>query len=183
MSKTYEMIAAGFGGQGVLALGQIISYSAMFNDKNTTWLPSYGPEMRGGTANCSVVVSDDPVANPMITHPNVLVAMNRPSVDKFIDNVVPGGYVFINSSLIDIKVERTDLNVFYVPTMELATENGNPKGSNVVMLGVVVEATKIVDNDKAIEGVEYFFSKKPQLIEPNKKMFEVGCEFIRNLNK
>ncbi|MEG1924014.1 MAG: 2-oxoacid:acceptor oxidoreductase family protein, partial [Clostridia bacterium] len=126
--KTFELIAAGFGGQGVLSLGQIVAYSAMFEGKNTTWLPSYGPEMRGGTANCSVVVSDEEVANPMISKPNILVAMNRPSVDKFIDSVAVGGYVFINSSLIDTKIERTDVKVYYIPTMELAAEGGNTKG-------------------------------------------------------
>jgi len=174
MSKTFEMIAAGFGGQGVLGLGQIVAYSAMFNEKHTTWLPSYGPEMRGGTANCSVVVSDTPIANPMITRPNVLVAMNGPSLDKFINTVVPGGYVFINSSIIDTKVEREDLKVFYVPTIELAVEGGNPRGANVVMLGAVIEGTGMVDYDKVVEGVEYYFSKKPQLIDPNKKMLEIG---------
>ncbi|MDD4291466.1 MAG: 2-oxoacid:acceptor oxidoreductase family protein [Clostridia bacterium] len=180
MSKTFELIAAGFGGQGVLSLGQIVAYSAMYQGIQTTWLPSYGPEMRGGTANCSVVVSDEPVANPMINHPNVLVAMNRPSLDKFASKVVSGGYIFINSSLIDEKIDRTDVNVYYVPTLDIATKVGNPKGINVVMLGAMLEVTKMLETDKAIEGLEYFFSKKPQVIEINKQMLAAGMDYIKN---
>lgn len=177
--KTYELIAAGFGGQGVLSLGQIVAYSAMFENKNTTWLPSYGPEMRGGTANCSVVVSDEPVANPMISRPNVLVTMNKPSFSKFIGAVEKDGFVFVNKSLIDDVTDRKDIKVYYVPTFELAHENGNPKGINVVMLGAMIKATGMLSYDKVIEGVEYFFSKKPQLIDINKKMFDVGYNYIK----
>lgn len=177
--KTYELIAAGFGGQGVLSLGQIVAYSAMFENKNTTWLPSYGPEMRGGTANCSVVVSDEAVANPMISRPNVLVAMNLPSFTKFIDTVEEGGFVFVNSSLIDAKTDRKDVKAYYIPTYELASEGGNARGSNVVMLGAMVKATGMLSYEKAIEGVAYFFSKKPQLIDINKKMFDIGYNYVK----
>ena len=169
-----EMICAGFGGQGMLSLGQVVAYAGMYDGKSVSWLPSYGPEMRGGTANCSVVVSDDEVANPMITRPNIVIAMNKPSVAKFVDTIVPGGYIFVNSSLIDTKVERTDINVVYVDTFKIAHDGGNPKGTNVVMLGAVIEGTGMVDYDKVVEGVEYYFSKKPQLIDPNKKMLEIG---------
>ena len=99
-----EMICAGFGGQGMLSLGQVVAYAGMYDGKSVSWLPSYGPEMRGGTANCSVVVSDDEVANPMITRPDIVIAMNKPSVAKFVDTIVPGGYIFVNSSLIDSKI-------------------------------------------------------------------------------
>ena len=115
-----EMICAGFGGQGMLSLGQVVAYAGMYDGKSVSWLPSYGPEMRGGTANCSVVVSDDEVANPMITKPDIVIAMNKPSVAKFVDTIVPGGYIFVNSSLIDSKVERTDINVVYVDTFKIA---------------------------------------------------------------
>ena len=115
-----EMICAGFGGQGMLSLGQVVAYAGMYDGKSVSWLPSYGPEMRGGTANCSVVVSDNEVANPMITKPDIVIAMNKPSVAKFVDSIVPGGYIFVNSSLIDTKVERTDINVVYVDTFKIA---------------------------------------------------------------
>ena len=133
-----EMICAGFGGQGMLSLGQVVAYAGMYDGKSVSWLPSYGPEMRGGTANCSVVVSDDEVANPMITRPDIVVAMNKPSVAKFVDTIVPGGYIFVNSSLIDTKVERDDINVVYVDTFKIAHDGGNPElgggdeGENII---------------------------------------------------
>ena len=157
-----EMICAGFGGQGMLSLGQVVAYAGMYDGKSVSWLPSYGPEMRGGTANCSVVVSDDEVANPMITRPDIVVAMNKPSVAKFVDTIVPGGYIFVNSSLIDTKVERTDINVVYVDTFKIAHDGGNPKGTNVVMLGAIVEKTGIISKDNARKALAYSFKAKPK---------------------
>lgn len=176
--KTYELTCAGFGGQGVLSLGQIVAYSAMFQGKNVTWLPSYGPEMRGGTANCSVVVSDEPIASPLITRPNALIAMNKPSLDKFVNKVEKDGYIFVNSSIIEEKVARTDVKVYYIPTLELATALGNAKGINVVMLGALVAATDIVSEERALEGIAHFFSNKPNMIEINKQMFAAGKDFL-----
>ena len=124
-------IFAGFGGQGVLLIGQLLAYAGMYEGKNVSWLPSYGPEMRGGTANCSVVVSDEPVASPVINKCDCVIAMNRPSLDKFEQNVLPGGKLFINSSIIDKKATRTDIDVYYVPCNEIADKLNNPKVANM----------------------------------------------------
>ncbi|MDD3832059.1 MAG: 2-oxoacid:acceptor oxidoreductase family protein [Clostridia bacterium] len=129
------IICAGFGGQGVLSLGKMIVYVAMEKGLHVTWLPSYGPEMRGGTANCSVVASTEEVASPLVSTPDCLIAMNRPSLDKFINDVVSGGMVLINSSLIDIKVDRKDINVYYIPANDLALQHANERSSNIVMYG------------------------------------------------
>ena len=152
-----EMICAGFGGQGVLSLGMVVAYAGMYDGKEVSWLPSYGPEMRGGTANCAVVVSDTEVANPMVSKPDIVVAMNKPSVAKFVDAIVPGGYMFINSSLIDTKVDRKDINVVYVDTFKIAHDGGNPKGTNVGMLGAIVEKTGIITKENAKKGEAYSF--------------------------
>ena len=174
-----EMICAGFGGQGVLSLGMVVAYAGMYDGKEVSWLPSYGPEMRGGTANCAVVVSDTEVANPMVSKPDIVVAMNKPSVAKFVDAIVPGGYMFINSSLIDTKVDRKDINVVYVDTFKIAHDGGNPKGTNVVMLGAIVEKTGIITKENAKKAVGYSFKAKPKLIDINLKMFDLGCESVK----
>ncbi len=129
------MLFAGFGGQGVLFAGKVAAYAGLIAGKEISWLPSYGPEMRGGTANCSVCVSDEPIGSPLVTNPNVLVAMNLPSLDKFIDAVEPGGTVLIDSSLIDKKVERTDVKVYYVNSSALAEEKGLKGLSNMILVG------------------------------------------------
>ena len=122
--KDLNMIFAGFGGQGVLFAGKVVAYAGLIEGRELSWLPSYGPEMRGGTANCSICLSAEPIGSPLVTNPNVLVAMNRPSLDKFIGDVEPGGVVILDSSLIDVKVEREDVSVHYVPASALAEENG-----------------------------------------------------------
>ena len=174
-----EMICAGFGGQGVLSLGMVVAYAGMYDGKEVSWLPSYGPEMRGGTANCAVVVSDTEVANPMVSKPDIVVAMNKPSVAKFVDAIVPGGYMFINSSLIDTKVDRKDINVVYVDTFKIAHDGGNPKGTNVVMLGAIVEKTGIITKENAKTAVAYSFKATPKLSDINLKMFDLGCESVK----
>ena len=176
--KKCEMIVAGFGGQGVLSLGQVVAYAGMYDGKSVTWLPSYGPEMRGGTANCSVVVSDTDVANPMISKPNIVVAMNKPSIAKFVDSIVPGGYLFINSSLIDVEVKRRDITIINVDTFKIASDGQNPKGMNVVMLAAVVKKTKIVSEENAIKALEYSFKAKPKLIDVNVKLYSYAQKCI-----
>jgi len=173
------MIAAGFGGQGVLSLGQVVAYAGMYDGKCVTWLPSYGPEMRGGTANCSVVVSDTEIANPMIAAPDIVVAMNKPSVEKFANRVAPGGFLFVNSSLIDTKVERDDITTVYVDTFHIGTEAGNPKGANVVMLAAVVEYTGVVSEKNALDAVAYSFKAKPKLIDINLRLYEFARDYLR----
>ena len=173
-------IFAGFGGQGVLLIGQLLAYAGMYEGKNVSWLPSYGPEMRGGTANCSVVVSDEPVASPCISMANCVIAMNRPSLDKFEANVLPGGKLFINSSIIDKKATRTDIDVYYVPCNEIADSLGNPKVGNMAMLGAYLEATKAVEVQSVLDALLYTLGeKKAHLIPLNKEAIDKGAESIR----
>jgi len=147
---TLEAIFAGFGGQGVMLIGQLLAYSGMYEGKNVSWFPAYGPEMRGGTANCSVVVSDDPVGSPVISEPDVLVAMNRPSLEKFEKLLKPGGILFYNTSLIDIKPQRTDIKVIGIPANDIATELGNAKVANMVVMGAILKATGAVDLETVV---------------------------------
>ena len=132
--KTTQILFAGFGGQGVLFAGKFLAYKGLMEDKQVSWLPSYGPEMRGGTANCSVILSESPVGSPIITNPDVLVAMNLPSLQKFVDSVVPGGMILVDSTLIDVKVERTDVQVIYVPATQLAKENALGNLANMILV-------------------------------------------------
>lgn len=169
-----KMIFAGFGGQGVLSLGQFFAYSAMIENKEVSWLPSYGPEMRGGTANCAVVISDAPVASPLVSSPDVLVAMNKPSLDKFKDKVVLGGTIFVNSSLISDKVERTDINVYYIDTAKALDTIKNTKVLNVIMLGAVNGRMKILKDESMLHGIEGMLKSKPKLIDLNKRAYELG---------
>ncbi len=169
-----KIIIAGFGGQGVLSLGQFIAYSAINEGKEVTWLPSYGPEMRGGTANCSVVVCDETVASPIIATPDTLIAMNKPSLYKFIDSVKTGGVVIVNSTLIPDKVERKDVKVLYVDAGELAIKAGSARTANIVVLGAYIKATGVITKESAIKAIESKFSKKPKVIPSNLAAFELG---------
>ncbi|MEE0681177.1 MAG: 2-oxoacid:acceptor oxidoreductase family protein [Candidatus Gastranaerophilaceae bacterium] len=175
-----QNIFAGFGGQGVLLMGQLLAYAGMLEDKEVSWLPSYGPEMRGGTANCSVVVSDSPVASPIVTMATTVVAMNRPSLDKFEDSVLPDGKLFINSSIIDKKSDRGDVEVYYVPCNEIAEELGNPRVANMVMLGAYIEKTKCVDFESVLQALLYKLGeKKAHLIPLNREALNKGAASIR----
>ncbi|MEG0115133.1 MAG: 2-oxoacid:acceptor oxidoreductase family protein, partial [Hydrogenoanaerobacterium sp.] len=138
---SYNMVMAGFGGQGVLFSGKVIAYAGLIEGRNVSWLPSYGPEMRGGTANCSICVSDEPIGSPLVITPNVLIAMNEPSYDRFINSVEAGGTVIIDSTLIAKKCERTDVKVFYVPATELASEKGLEGLANIILVGKLLHET------------------------------------------
>lgn len=173
-----KIIVAGFGGQGSLALGQMLAYSAMYDNKEVTWLPSYGPEMRGGTANCSVVISDEPVASPIIARPNCLIAMNKPSLDKFVNAVVPGGTIIVNSSLISDKVKRDDVKTVYVDANKLGLEAGNVKTANIVILGAYIKLSGIFSKELIFKTIEKQFAKKPKVIPYNIKAFELGYESV-----
>ncbi|MFV0423998.1 MAG: 2-oxoacid:acceptor oxidoreductase family protein [Bacilli bacterium] len=152
-----KVICSGFGGQGVLSLGQILSLVNMHNGKHVTWIPAYGAEMRGGTANCSVIYSDELIGSPLINNDiSILVAMNQPSVDKFVDRVIKGGLVIVNSSVIKNKIERDDLEVYYVDATDIATEIGSAKFQNMVMLGALTEAKQ----QFSLENVESAFNEK-----------------------
>ena len=174
---THELLSAGFGGQGVLLLGQLIAYAGLKEEKNVSWLPSYGPEMRGGTANCSVVVSTEEVGSPVVTSPDILVVMNRPSFERYVDSVVPGGKMFVNSSLIDLKTDRTDIDVYYIPANQIADELGNLRVANMVMLGAVLEQTKIVSPETAIECLKASWGeRRAHLIPINQEAMKKGAE-------
>ena len=130
-----QLIIAGFGGQGVLLIGQLLAYSGMLEGKEVSWMPAYGPEMRGGSANCSVVISDEPVGSPKVEDATAVIAMNRPAMEKFESSIVPGGILLINSSLIDVEPKRTGVKVVKVPVNDIAAELGNARVGNMVMLG------------------------------------------------
>jgi 2-oxoglutarate ferredoxin oxidoreductase subunit gamma len=172
----FEAIFAGFGGQGVMLMGQLVAYSGMYEGKNVSWVPSYGPEMRGGTANCSVVVSADSIGSPVFTEPSVLVAMNRPSLEKFEAMLKPGGLLFYNSSLIDVKPKRTDITAVAIPANDLAAELGNLKVANMVVLGAVIKKTGIVNVDTAMHVLteKVLTGKKEKLIPVNRAALDKG---------
>ncbi|MDO4732470.1 MAG: 2-oxoacid:acceptor oxidoreductase family protein [Bacillota bacterium] len=173
-------IFAGFGGQGVLLMGQLLAQAGLYEDKQVAWLPSYGPEMRGGTANCSVTISDKAVASPIIDNPTSLVVMNRPSLDKFEKAVIPGGKIFVNSSIIDRKVEREDVDVYYVDCSAIALKLGNPKVANIVMLGAYIEATKCVEPETVIKALQHKLGeKKAHLIPLNREALEAGAACVK----
>ena len=176
--KTTQILIAGFGGQGVLFAGKFLAYKGLVQDKQVSWLPSYGPEMRGGTANCSVVLSDMPVGSPIITNPDVLVAMNLPSLQKFVDSVVPGGKIFIDSTLIEAKVERTDVEVFYIPATQMAKDAGFSTLANMILMGKVIKETGAVRFDNNLETLKSFIpAKKEKLIDINCQALQAGYDF------
>ena len=177
---TFETIMAGFGGQGLLFSGKVLAHAGLIESRELSWLPSYGPEMRGGTCNCSVIVSDDPVGSPIISHPNVLMVMNEPSLDKFEDAVAPGGTVFVDSSLIARKVKRTDVSVVYIPATQMAKDMNALSLANMIILGAIVEKLNIVKWDTMIEALKHTISaRKAALLDLNLKAIEVGRDFIR----
>ena len=176
--KTTQILIAGFGGQGVLFAGKFLAYKGLVQNKQVSWPPSYGPEMRGGTANCSVILSDTPVGSPIITNPDVLVAMNLPSLMKFVDAVVPGGKILIDSTLIDAKVERTDVEVFYIPATQIAKDAGFSTLANMVLAGKVLKEIDAVTFDGNKETLESFIpAKKANLIDINCQALKTGYDY------
>ncbi len=180
--KTQKICCAGFGGQGVLSMGKLLAYAAMLEGKEVSWCPSYGPEMRGGTANCAIVVSDEPIGSPVVTaNATASVVMNLPSFDKFVGIVGAGGNVIINSSLIDKKVERTDIHAYYVPANDIAKELKNPKLANIILLGALIEVDKTVSVDACIDAfTKVFGESKARFIPANKEALNKGAEYVRN---
>ena len=171
---TTKLFFAGSGGQGVLTMGQMLTYAAMYADMNATWLPSYGPEMRGGTANCTVVVSDKPIACPLINEADLLVVMNLPSLLKFESLVAPGGLLIVNSSLVPEKAKRDDIRVRYVPANDDAMALGNDKAANMVMLGAIIRETGIVEPDTVREEIRHMFSgRKEKFLPMNLSAFDL----------
>ena len=167
-----QIIISGFGGQGGLAIGKNLAEAGMDEGLNVTWAPSYGPEMRGGTANCSVVLSDKPVGSPVFARSTELIALNEPSLMKFEEGVLPGGTVFVNSDVVTDKVQREDLTAYYIPCSKIADEVGNAKVSNMVMLGAYVAATKALKPETIEKMIqEMFAGPKAKFIPLNIEAF------------
>lgn len=173
--EAYNMLFAGFGGQGVLFSGKVAAYAGLIDGKEVSWLPSYGPEMRGGTANCSVCISEQPIGYPLVTSPDVLVVLNGPSYDKFIDSVVPGGSVFLDATLIDRQCARTDIRIFPVPATQLSNDEHLEGIANMIMLGAVLKEvpfTSFATMQKAI--AKCVPAKKAHLLEHNIRAIQTG---------
>lgn len=174
--REIQVMFAGFGGQGLLFAGKVIAEAGLVDDREVSWMPSYGPEMRGGTASCSVTLSDEPIGSPLITEPNILVAMNQPSLDKFIDTVQPGGLVFADTAMIArVSHDRDDITIFELPATQIAEENGLKGLANIVLVGKMFKETQFCPQEiieKAIEMVVP--AKKQHLLEPNKKALAIG---------
>lgn len=149
----HEIIMAGFGGQGILSLGQLLAYAGMLEDKHVAWIPSYGPEMRGGTANCGVTISSREISSPLIFEPTAAIIMNRPSLDKFESTVIPGGVILVNSSLVEKKVQRTDVKAYHIPATELAQELGNSRVAGMVILGTLLGLIKVISFNSVEESL------------------------------
>ena len=169
-----EVQFAGFGGQGIMVMGQILAQAALEGGFEVVWIPSYGPEMRGGTAYCSVVISDRLIGSPIIRNPGHLVAMNRPSLEKFASTVKSGGVVFINSSMISIDAGREDVDAIRVPIIQIAKDLGNVKAANIVALSAFVARSKIVDFELLKKAVKDKFAQKEKLIPLNMQALEEG---------
>ena len=179
---TEKVIMAGFGGQGVMSMGQLLAYAGMIDNKQVSWLPAYGPEMRGGTANCSVIVSDQLVGSPIITQDaTCAIVMNLPSMLKFEKSLVPGGKLLINASLVDREPTRKDIEIHYVPANAIADEKiGNPKVANMVMLGAYLELTHTVPVDTVVEALKKVYGVgKEQFIPLNQKAMQEGAKAVK----
>ncbi len=175
-----ELIIAGFGGQGVMSMGQLLTYAGMIEDKYVAYIPSYGPEMRGGTANCSVTLSDKEISSPVFTEPTSVIIMNQPSLAKFEPAIKPGGILIVNSSLVSKKAERTDIKVYEIAGNEVAEKLGNSKVANIVLLGAYIELTKVVTIDSIIESLKKVLpERRHNLIPLNRQALEAGAELVK----
>ncbi|MBR3873177.1 MAG: 2-oxoacid:acceptor oxidoreductase family protein [Clostridia bacterium] len=176
---TNEFLIAGFGGQGLLFAGKFLVNKGMMDGKEVSWLPSYGPEMRGGTANCSVIISDEPVGSPIVSKPNVLMVMNLPSLDKYENDVKAGGKIFVDSSLIGRKVERTDVDVHYVPATQLASDNGLTGLANMILIGKLMKELGQFDDEEAVAASlkKVVSVKHPEMYDKNLSALKLGRDY------
>lgn len=178
MGKSLKFLFAGFGGQGILFAGKLLAYSGLLAEKQLSWLPSYGPEMRGGTANCSVIISDDPIGSPIVSKPDVLIAMNLPSLEKYENETVTGGIIVYDSSLICKTNFRNDVKVFGIPATELALENKLDGLANMIIFGKVIKECDAIEYDCIKKGMEKVVSaKKADLLSLNLKAVEIGYNY------
>lgn len=174
-----NIICSGFGGQGVLTAGLILINAGVANGQHVTWSPSYGSEMRGGTANCSVVISDEEIGSPYVTEIDYLIALNEPSIDKFEDQIKPGGKLFINSSIIgENRSFREDIDVYYVNATEMANSIENPRGANLVVLGSLIKATKLFEKDLFAQTLNQYFAKKGKHFPKNIECLNMGYDAV-----
>ena len=172
-----SIVFSGFGGQGALFAGQVLTYAAMDTGSNVTWIPSYGPEMRGGVARCTVIVSDDEIGSPIVRNPDVALVFNNPSMEKFQRELKPGGTLIVNSSMVTAPVERDDINVFLIPGNEVAMEMGDVRMTNMVLLGAMLAVEPIVDLEAAGQALrDHLPERKQHLIEPNIQVLRKGYE-------
>ena len=179
MSKTTQYLFAGFGGQGILFSGKFLAYGGLNQGLNVSWLPSYGPEMRGGTASCSVILSEIPVGSPIVSKPDVLIAMNLPSLDRYEDAVVSGGTIYVDSSLIHREVKRTDVNVVYIPATQMASDNGIPKLANMIIMGKILANQGDFNDDETVLAAlkKVISAKHADMLDINFGALKLGKEF------
>ena len=176
--STTQFLFSGFGGQGILFAGKFLAYKGLMDEKQVSWLPSYGPEMRGGTASCGVILSDEPVGSPIVANPDVLVAMNLPSLDKYESAVAPGGMIFADSTLIERKVQRDDVKVFYVPATKLANDNGTPTLANMVLMGKILKELGDFGEDSLRAALGKVISaKRADMLEVNLHAMQIGADY------
>ena len=174
---TLNILLAGFGGQGILFAGKVMAYAGMMEGKEISWLPSYGPEMRGGTANCSVCISDEKIGSPLVTNPDILIAMNLPSLEKFENDVVPGGTIIVDSSIIHKKVERDDVKAIYLDASSMAEENGLKGAANMVILGRMFAETSFCSYENLEKGLRKSVpARKADLVDSNLKAIGLGMK-------
>lgn len=172
-----EVIIAGFGGQGVLFIGQLLAYTGLDEEKEVTWIPSYGPEMRGGTANCTVVISDEEIGSPLVKNPTAVIAMNLPSLDKYEDLVKPGGLLVVNASMVNREVERKDIHVVSIPANDIAEEMGSMRSANMVMLGALLGNLDLLSLQAVEHALEKHMPARHQkFLEGNKQALRKGAE-------
>jgi len=175
----HEIILAGFGGQGILSAGRLLAYAGMLDGKQVSWLPSYGPEMRGGTANSSVVISENPVDSPVLNSCNELIVMNRPSLDKFEGVVEKGGIIIIDSSIVDRDVNRNDITSFKIPATKIASDMGNMTFANIILIGKLIQERKTVTVENFEKSLYAILpEKKHNLIPEEMKALKIGMEYI-----
>lgn len=175
---THQILLAGFGGQGILFSGKFLAYDGLLEGREVSWLPSYGPEMRGGTCNCSVILSDNKIGSPIVSSPDILIAMNLPSLDKFEKTAVPGAKIFVDSSLIDRKVERDDVEAYYIPATKLASDDGLPGLANMIIIGHVIKHAGVMPYENVEKTMAKLVpAKKQNLIALNIKAVELGYNY------
>ena len=176
IQKDLNIVIAGFGGQGILFAGKVLAYAGLQEGMEISWLPSYGPEMRGGTASCSVIIGDSPVGSPIVSKPDILIAMNLPSLDRYEEAVVPGGMIFLDSSLIERKVKRDDVTVYEIPATRLAGENGFPTLANMIIIGKILKELDESQPD-AVEAAlgKVISAKHADMKDVNRRAISLGA--------